>query len=111
MSDRIRFHFDEHIDSDIAAALCRHGINVTTTVEAGLRTADDDHQFAFCITESRVIVTDDIDFLGLASGVVDHPGIVICNRQAHTTREIIRGLILIYEVLTPEEIRGRVEYI
>jgi hypothetical protein len=37
MADRIRFHLDEHVDPAIAAALHRAGIDVTTTVEAGLR--------------------------------------------------------------------------
>ena len=30
MAERIRFHFDEHMDPDIAAALRRHGIDATT---------------------------------------------------------------------------------
>jgi hypothetical protein len=38
MTDRLRFHLDEHIDPDVARALRRYGIDVTTTVEAGLRT-------------------------------------------------------------------------
>ena len=38
MADRIRFHLDEHVDPAIATALRRAGIDVTTTVEAGLRT-------------------------------------------------------------------------
>lgn len=47
MAERIRFHLDEHIDPDIAAALRRHGVDVTTTVDAGLRTAGDDAQLEF----------------------------------------------------------------
>lgn len=43
MPDRIKpelseanvFHLDEHVDPDIARALRRHGIDVTTTVETG----------------------------------------------------------------------------
>ncbi|MFQ5594578.1 MAG: DUF5615 family PIN-like protein, partial [Anaerolineae bacterium] len=41
MADRIKFHLDEHVDPDIAKALRQHGIDITTTVEAGLRTEDD----------------------------------------------------------------------
>jgi len=37
MSARIKYHLDEHIDPDIAKALLRHGIDVTTTLDAGLR--------------------------------------------------------------------------
>jgi hypothetical protein len=63
VAERIRFHLDEHIDPDIAAANSAHS------------------------------------------------GIVICRRQFLSIREIIRGLILIYEVLTPTEMCGRVEFI
>lgn len=47
MAERIRFHLDEHVDPDIARALRRHGIDVTTTVEAGLRTRSDPAQLTF----------------------------------------------------------------
>jgi hypothetical protein len=38
VSEQIRFHLDEHIDPNIARGLRRYGIDVTTTVDAGLRT-------------------------------------------------------------------------
>jgi hypothetical protein len=37
----MRFHLDEHVDFAIARGLRRRGIDVTTTVDAGLRTASD----------------------------------------------------------------------
>jgi predicted nuclease of predicted toxin-antitoxin system len=111
VAERIRFHLDEHMDPDIAAALRRHGIDATTTVEAALRTANDDVQLDYARARGRVIVTDDADFLRLGAGDTQHPGIVICRRQFLSIREIIRGLILVYEVLTPEEMVGRVEFI
>jgi hypothetical protein len=46
MAGRIRFHLDERVDVAIARALRRHGVDVTTTVEAGLRTASDEEQLA-----------------------------------------------------------------
>jgi len=76
MADRIRFHLDEHVDPAIATALRRAGIDVTTTVEAGLRTKNDEAQLQFARTEGRVIVTRDQDFLRLAAQMGDHRGIV-----------------------------------
>ena len=111
VTERIRFHLDEHIDPDIAAALRRHGIDVTTTIDAGLRTASAVAQLEFAKVHNRVIVTDDADFLRRAAVGTDHPGIVVCHRQQRTVREIIRGLILIYEILTPSEIVGRTEFL
>jgi predicted nuclease of predicted toxin-antitoxin system len=111
MAERIHFHLDEHIDPDIAAALRRHGIDVTTTVEAGLRSAGDDVQLDYAHSQQRVIVTDDADFIRHAATSTTHPGIVVCHRRNHSVREIIRGLILIHEVLTPSELTGRIEFL
>ena len=111
MTDRIRFHLDEHVDPDIAGALRQHGIDVTTTIEVNLRTSDDLAHIDFARREGRVIVSHDADFLCLASRSSDHPGIAYCHMGSRPKGQIIRSLILIYEVLTPEEIAGRVEYL
>ncbi|MCI0397948.1 MAG: DUF5615 family PIN-like protein [Chloroflexi bacterium] len=111
MTDRIRFHLDENVDPVIAAALRRYGIDVTTTVEAGLRTSRDETQLAFANRENRVIVTHDEGFLRVASRTQDHPGITYCHKEARSIGEMIRMLRLIYEVLSPEEMQGHVEYL
>ncbi len=111
MAERIRFHLDEHIDPEVAAGLRRHGIDVTTTADAGLRGAADGAHLDFAIRQSRVIVTDDADFLRMASVDSRHAGIAICRRANHSIGEIIRWLILIHEVMTPEEMTGHAEYI
>jgi hypothetical protein len=56
-------------------------------------------------------VTHDADFLRYASRSSDHPGIAYCHMGARSVGEIIRSLILIYEVLTPKEMAGHVEYL
>jgi predicted nuclease of predicted toxin-antitoxin system len=111
VADRVKFHLDEHVDPDTARALRRYGIDVTTTVDAGLRTEDDPVHLDFIRREGRVVVTHDADFLRYASRNSDHPGIAYCHIGARPIGEIIRRLILIYEVLTPEEMAGHVEYL
>lgn len=111
MSERIQFHLDENVDPVIAAALRRYGVDVTTTSEVGLRTASDEAHLAFAKRENRVIVTHDDDFLRMASKIWDHPGIAYCHLEARSVGEIIRTLQLVYDVLTPDEIRGRIEYL
>jgi predicted nuclease of predicted toxin-antitoxin system len=110
MADRIRFHLDEHVDPAIATALRRAGIDVTTTIGAGLRTKDDETHLQFARAEGRIVVTRDQDFLRFASAKSNHSGIVFYTAN-QSVREIIEGLILIYEVMAPEEMAGRVEYI
>lgn len=84
---------------------------MTTTVESGLRTHDDAAHLEFARASQRVIVTHDADFLRLASGTADHWGIAYCHRTSRSVGEIIRGLILMYEALTWDEMRGRVEFL
>ena len=110
MAERIRFHLDENVDPDVARALRQQGIDITLSAEVNLRTKSDAAQWAFIQEQQRVIITHDTDFLRLASQNPNHPGIVFSNRIDHSIGEIIRSVILIYEVLTPEEMSGRVEY-
>jgi len=99
------------MDPDIALALRAYGVEISTTADQGLRAADDDEHFAFAHAEGRVIVTDDIDFLRIASLTTDHPGVVFCRRSKHTIGEIIQFLLLIHGVYAPDEMPGRVEYL
>ncbi len=107
----LKFHLDEHIHPAIASGLRRRGIDVTTTVEAGLRGEDDTRHIAFSLAESRVIVTHDDDFLALHRQGADHAGIAYCNEGARTIGEMLRGLLLMHECLEPEEMRRRVEFL
>ena len=111
MAERIRFHLDEHIDPDVARALRRYGIDVTTTVEAGLHTQSDLAQFAVAARERRVLVSRDADFVRLSRQVPQHAGLAYGTRTARSLGEMIRSLILIYEVLTAEEMIDRIEYL
>ncbi len=99
------------MDLDIARALRRQGIDVTTTIEARLRTKSDADQWEYVQQSERVIVTHDADFLRLSAKNPSHPGVAYCRMGSRSLGEMIRSLMLIYEILTPDEMRGRVEYL
>jgi predicted nuclease of predicted toxin-antitoxin system len=107
----IRYYFDENMDHDIAKALRGRGIDVLTTAEAGNAGADDKTQLAFSLAEKRVVVTQDEDFLILDSENTPHSGIAYYKHRSRTTKEIIRGLVLIYEILTPDDMANHVEFL
>ncbi|MEO1144654.1 MAG: DUF5615 family PIN-like protein [Cyanobacteria bacterium J06638_22] len=111
MNERIRFHLDENVDPDIALALRRQGIDVTTSREAKLLGITDEEQLTFACTQGRVIVTYDTDFLRLASQSSQHWGIAFCKKNACSIGEVIRSLVLIYEVLSPGDMQGWIEYL
>lgn len=111
MTERIRFYLDEHIDPDVARALRQHGVDVLTTVEANMRSASDQRQLQFARVEGRVFVTHDADFLRIAVAQRPHTGMIYCGKLNRSMGELIRTLILVYEVLTPEEMAGRIEFV
>jgi len=106
----MRFHLDEHVDGAIASGLRRRGIDVTTTVEAGLQTAADAAHLEFARRENRCVVTMDDDFLVLASSGIEHNGIVYCHQQSRSVGQIIAFLVLLDACLTDDEMKNHVEF-
>jgi predicted nuclease of predicted toxin-antitoxin system len=90
--------------------LRRHGIDVTTTPEAGLLGATDEEQAAYALSIGRVIVTQDRDFLRIHSAGIAHPGIAYCAMDTRVIGEIVAALVLLWEVYEPHEMVGRVEF-
>jgi predicted nuclease of predicted toxin-antitoxin system len=75
MPRTIRFHLDENVDPAVADGMRRLGADVTTTAEAGLTSASDLEQLDHIRAQSRVMFTEDADFLRLHSQGEPHPGI------------------------------------
>jgi hypothetical protein len=111
MPRTIRFHLDEHCDPAITEGLRRHGIDVTTTADAGLLHAPDEDHVAYAVTQGRVIFTQDKDFLRIHAAGTLHAGIAYCRQRTRTISEIINGLILLCEMLEPAEVENRIEFI
>jgi predicted nuclease of predicted toxin-antitoxin system len=99
------------LSSAIADGLRRRGIDVTTTPESGLLTATDEEQAAYGVQTGRVIFTQDRDFLRLHASGLPHAGIAYCEKDTKGIGEIIAGLVLIWEVLEPDEMANRVEFL
>ena len=110
MSD-IRFYLDENIANAVAEGLRHRDIDVVTTHEAGNRGISDREQLFYAYGEERVMVTQDDDLLKLASTGIKHFGLVYYHPQKRTIKQILRGLVLIYQVLEADEMRDHIEYI
>lgn len=106
----IRFHLDEQINHDVARGLRLRGIDVTTTTDANLLHASDEQQLKFALSERRVLVTHDPDFLALAHEGAAHAGIVFCPMGARRVGQLVRFLCLLHDCLTEEEMAGRTEF-
>lgn len=109
MAELIDFYLDEHVPTAVAAGL-RREVNGLTVQEAGMLGAEDEAHLALATGQGWVIFTQDADFLRLHAAGIEHPGIVYVPQQT-PIGTIVRGLMLIYEVLTPDDMRNRVEFL
>lgn len=110
MAEQIRFYCDTHIPRAVAAGLRRHGIDVVRAEEVGLAEANDDVHLAFAFRERRAIVTQDAGFIEQIKKSAESYGLAFCAQGSRSIGEMISALVLIYEVLSVDEMRGHVEY-
>jgi uncharacterized protein with PIN domain len=110
VAEAIQFYLDEHVPAAVANGLRLRSVDVVTVNEAGLRGAPDVEHLDFARRESRVVVTRDADFLRLHAHGVRHGGIVFAP-QALSIGALIRGLMLIHDVLTRDDKADHVEFL
>jgi len=107
---RIAFYMDEHVPVTTSKALRRRGVDVLTAQEASMVAVPDEQHLALAVRENRIVFTQDADFLRLHAGDYPHRGMVYApQRTAPGT--IVRGLMLIYEVLSPDDMIGHLEFL
>ena len=111
MADPVRFYLDEHVPAAVADAPRLRGIDVARAQDVGLRRASDRQHLEFALSEGHVIVTRDSDFLRFHSRGDEHPGMAYYQPGSRSTSEVIASLILIYQVLDADDMRGRVEFL
>lgn len=90
--------------------LQQRGVDVVTVAEADMLGASDAEHLGRARAEGRVIFTQDDDFLRMHSDGVRHAGIVYAPQQT-SIGEIIRGLMLVHQILSPQEMEGHLEYL
>ena len=107
----IRFHLDEHVPPAVADGLRQHGVDVTTTLDAGLASATDEQQLEHARLESRVFVTSDADFLRLHARGMSHSGVAYYHHGTRSIGELVDSLTVLHGCLTPPEMENQVEFL
>lgn len=110
MGQKVRFYTDEHVAKAVVHGLRQRGVDLLTVPDARLLSATDEEHLVRARTEGRVLFTQDPDFLRLHAAGVAHAGIVYAP-QGTPIGDIIRGLMLIRQVLEPEDMKAHVEYL
>ncbi len=111
MPDAIRYFADQHFPGPVSDGLLRRGVDILTTQQAGRCGHSDPDHLAFATGEGRVLVSFDSDFLALHHAGTQHAGIAWCPATKYGIGELIRMLLLLRAVETPNEMRNRVEYL
>jgi hypothetical protein len=110
VADRIKFYMDEHVPKAVTEGLRRRGVDVVTIQEIGLHSAGDRLHLARAAQEQRVIVTQDADFLRLHASGMAHHGIAFAPQQTPVPY-LLRMLMLIHDVLSPDDMIQHVEFL
>lgn len=72
--------------------------------------ASDRELLEFACQGQCVLFSQDTDFLRLHAGGIEHAGIIYAHRQS-SIGHIMRGLMLIYELMEPADMANHVEFI
>lgn len=110
MNERIKFYTDEHIDLAVVFGLRLRGVDVVSAQEAMFLNTDDTIHFEFAQLQQRTVITQDSDFLRFHADGQRHCGIVYAPQ--HTSIGImIRGIMLIYDILNASDMNNHVEFL
>ena len=101
---------DEHVPRAVTEGLRRRGVDALAAREVGMLEAADEEHLTFASTQGRVMFTQDADFLRLHADGCRHGGIVYAPQQT-PIGAIVRSLLLICDILNPEEMLNHVEFI
>lgn len=110
MSEKIKYHTDESVSSVIVHGLRIRGVEVLTVPEANMRGASDEAHLEFAARKNLVLFTQDADFLRLHAQGIEHSGIAYAHQRT-PIGDIIRGPVLIYELLGAQEMRNQVKFL
>lgn len=108
--EQIKFYLDEHIPNAVARGLRHRGVDVLTVQDSGRSGLSDPKQLAFALSEQRMMITMDSDFLILASQQVAHAGIAYVS-PTRSIGDLIGSVMLLYDVLTPDDVKNHVEFL
>jgi len=109
--EALRFFLDQHVPAAVATGLRRRGVDAITAAEAGRCGFSDRDQLDGASAQRRVVVTFDDDFLMLAGSGVPHSGVAFAFATKYTVGQFIHVLLLVHDVLTPEDMQNHVEFL
>lgn len=108
----MNIYTDENIERPIIEGLRRRGIDVISVVDLGYAGSPDTFHIKKASEVNAVILTRDADFLRMAHGSgVQHNGIIFAHSKNTSIGQCIRGVELIANILTAEDMKNHIEFL
>ena len=101
---------DEHVPKAVTEGLRRRGVDVITVQELGLQAAEDALHLEGAAQDGRVVFTQDTDFLRLRASGLPHRDIVYAH-QLTPMSHMLRSLMLLHDVLSPDDMVCHIEFL
>jgi hypothetical protein len=109
--EKLRFYLDENMPLEIGNQLRARGIELVSVSELGVMGESDEAHLRRATDMGYVLCTHDSDFIELATGDMEHAGIVFGQQDVHHIGAWVSYLELMHAVYSPEEMRNLVEYV
>ena len=111
----VRLYMDHHVPAAITQGLRSRGVDVLTAYEDGTAEFDDPPVLARAAELGRVVFSQDADFLAITNQWLktgrEFSGLVYVHQLRLTIGQAIQDLTLIAQVLDPEDMRNRIQYL
>ena len=108
----MKLYADENIERSIIEGLRRRKIEVVSAREFGYLGKPDEFHIKKASEIKAVTLTHDIDFLRMASRPeVNHYGIIFSHPNSVSIGQCIRGVELIANILTDEDMTNHIEFL
>jgi len=106
---------DQHVQMQISEGLRKRGVDVLTAYEDGHSETEDEDLLVRATKLQRILFSEDSDFLIIGNRWQqdrhNFAGIIYAHQLNITIGQAVRDLKLMAEVLEPEDMRNKVEFI
>jgi predicted nuclease of predicted toxin-antitoxin system len=101
------FKIDENLPRDVGDLLRQHGYDTATVHEQAMVGSPDPHIAQVCKSESRALITLDLDFSNIRTyPPSEHPGIIVVRTPHHDKKTILALVSRVIPLLVKEPLRG-----
>lgn len=113
----IRLYVDEDaMDKDLVQALRARGVDVITSLDAGMIEREDGEHLDYATAQGRILYSFNVgDFYRLHTAFLaqgkSHAGIILARQQGYSLGEQMRRLLKLIATKSAEEMKNQVEFL